>query len=75
MDIYYFSGTGNTLHVAKELQKRMPEANLISIVGLLNENVIEVKGETVGFIFPIYLTSVPAPVRKFLRKLNLKGYL
>lgn len=73
MDIYYFSGTGNSLHVAKELQKRIPEANLIPIVGLLNENGIETKGDTVGFVFPIYLMSVPAPVRKFFRKLDLKS--
>ena len=31
-EIYYFSGTGNSLHVAKELQKRIPETKLISIV-------------------------------------------
>jgi hypothetical protein len=27
--IYYFSGTGNSLHVAQELQKRLPETTLI----------------------------------------------
>lgn len=26
MQIYYFSGTGNSLHVAKELKRRFPEA-------------------------------------------------
>lgn len=34
-DIYYFSGTGNSFHVAKELQKRVPEVNLIPIVSLI----------------------------------------
>lgn len=72
-DIYYFSGTGNSLHVAKELQKRIPEAKLKPIISLLDEKVIEIQAETVGFVFPVYLMSVPAPVRKFLKKLDLKG--
>lgn len=72
VEIYYFSGTGNSLHVAKELQKRMPETKLIPIISLLNEDVIETKGETIGFVFPIYLSSLPVPVRRFLKKINLK---
>ena len=63
-EIYYFSGTENSLHVAKELQKRIPKANIIPIVSLLNKDVIETKGETVGFVFPIYFTAIPIPERK-----------
>lgn len=73
VEIYYFSGTGNSLHVARELQKRIPEANLIPMLSLLNQDVIEIKGETVGLVFPVYLTTVPAPVRTFLQKLEPKS--
>lgn len=73
VEIYYFSGTGNSLHVARELQKRIPETKLISIVSLLNEDVIETKGETIGFVFPIYVSSTPDPVRRFLKKIDLKS--
>jgi flavodoxin len=31
IEIYYFSGTGNSLHVARELQKRLPDAALVPI--------------------------------------------
>ncbi len=72
-ELYYFSGTGNSLHVAKELQKRIPDADLIPIVSLLDKGNIESSGETVGFIFPIHLAMAPAPVIKFLRKLDLKS--
>ena len=72
VEIYYFSGTGNSLHVARELQKRIPESKLIPMVSLLNEDIIETKGETIGFVFPVYLSSTPAPVRRFLKKINLK---
>ncbi len=73
VEIYYFSGTGNSLHVAKELQKRIPETKLIPIVSQLDKKIIETKAETVGFVFPIYLTTVPAPVKKFLNQLDLKS--
>lgn len=46
VEIYYFSGTGNSLHVAKELQKRIPETNLIPMVSLINKDVVETNGET-----------------------------
>ena len=52
IEIYYFSGTGNSLYVAKELQKRIPETNLIPIVSLLSKDIIKTDGETVGFVFP-----------------------
>jgi formate hydrogenlyase subunit 6/NADH:ubiquinone oxidoreductase subunit I len=71
VEIYYFSGTGNSLHVAKELQKRIPDTNLIPIVSLLNKDIIETDGETVGFVFPIHGMTIPIPVKTFLKKLNL----
>ena len=72
-EIYYFSGTGNSLHVAKELQQRIPDANLIPVVSLLGEEVIQTQAESVGFVFPIHLTTVPIPMREFVRKLDLSS--
>lgn len=70
-EIYYFSGTGNSLHVAKELQKRIPETKLIPIASLLNKDVIKTIAETVGFVFPIYYMAIPTPVKYFIKKLEL----
>jgi len=70
--IYYFSGTGNSLHVARELQKRIPDTVIIPILSLLNKDVIEAKGETTGFVFPVYLQSTPIPVREFIKKIYFK---
>src|SRR5271157_3196304 len=69
--IYYFSGSGNSLHVAKELQKRIPGSDLKPIVSLLNNDTIKTKADTVGFVFPIHGLTVPIPVKKFVKKLNL----
>lgn len=72
-EIYYFSGTGNSLYVAKELQKRIPETNLIPIVKLKDKDVIETNGETVGFIFPIHFMTAPLIVMDTLKRLDLKS--
>jgi ferredoxin len=70
-EIYYFSGTGNSLHVAKELQKRIPQTDLVPIVSLLDAESVATHAETVGFVFPQYATTVPKVVAKLLKKLEL----
>lgn len=72
-EIYYFSGTGNSLHVAQELHKRIPNSEIIPMVSLLDKEFIETKSKTVGFVFPTYLTTVPAPVRMFFKKIDTKS--
>ncbi len=72
-EIYYFSGTGNSLHVTRELQRRIPEAELIPIVSLLNKEFVEPSSDSVGFVFPIHLMMAPAFVIKFLKKLDLRS--
>ena len=66
VEIYYFSMTGNSLHVAKELQKRIPETNRIPIVSLLNKDRVKTNGEAAGLVFPINSMTIPIPVKKFL---------
>ncbi len=72
-EIYYFSGSGNSLHIARELQRRIPETRLIPIVSLLDKNVIKTNAETVGFVFPIHGMTVPIPVKNLIKKLDLKS--
>ena len=71
VEIYYFSGSGNSLHVAKELQKRIHGSDLIPLVSLLNMDTIETKAEIIGFVFPIHGLTIPVPVKKFIKKLNV----
>lgn len=70
-EIYYFSGTGNSLHVAKELQKRMPETKLIPILSLVGQDSVTTRGEKVGFVFPHYASTLPKIVHAFVEKLDL----
>jgi hypothetical protein len=48
-----FYWQGNSLFVAEELHKKLPESRLIPIVSLLNLDVIETKAENVGIVFPL----------------------
>lgn len=76
-EIYYFSGTGNSLYVARELKKRIAESSLVPIASLLEQDTIETKSETVGLVFPLHGMTIPIPITKFLKKVNLKsaGYI
>ena len=73
VEVYYFSGTGNSLYAAKELQKRIPEIKLIPIVSLLDKDKIKASVKKIGFVFPLYFTTVPVPVRNFIRRLDLSS--
>ncbi|HYF81565.1 MAG TPA: EFR1 family ferrodoxin [Clostridia bacterium] len=70
-EIYYFSGTGNSLHIAKELQKRLPETELIPMASLINKDGLETNAETVGFVFPIHFATIPMLVKDIIKKLDL----
>lgn len=72
-EIYYFSGTGNSLYVAKELQKRIPETKLIPMVSLLDRDIVKSVSDTVGFVFPIHLAMAPSTVIEFVKKLDLRS--
>ena len=72
-EIYYFTGTGNSLFVAEELHKQLPESKLIPIVSLLNLEVIETKSDNVGIVFPLQGPTFPNAVKLFLQKADMKS--
>ena len=72
IEIYYFSGTGNSLHVARELQARLPESTLTPMVRLLHEHEpIKTRADIVGFVFPNFCVSIPIPLHAFLHRVDL----
>ncbi|MDG6221812.1 MAG: EFR1 family ferrodoxin [Candidatus Bathyarchaeota archaeon] len=72
-EIYYFSGTGNSLHVSKELQNRLPKSSLLPIISLLKKEKIKVNAEKVGIVFPIHALTFPWVVKDFLQKIDLES--
>ncbi len=69
--LYYFSGTGNSLKVAKDLCKELEEGELISIAKTFYENEPIVTSEKVGFIFPLYYYGLPKIIYDFVTKIKL----
>lgn len=71
-EIFYFSGTGNSLYVAKALQKSLPDAVLTPILQAMGEGAHRPRGGAVGFIFPLYATTTPKIVDRFIKNLDLQ---
>ena len=75
--IYYFSGSGNSLHVGRELQKRLAGTMLVPMIGLMDQASIVPEVELVGFVFPQHASQMPVIVAEFLSKMDLRnaGYV
>jgi len=73
-EIYYFSGTGNSLHAAREIQGRLPGSELIPIVRLLRaDGPIASRSDCAGIVFPNFCLTVPIPVREFVKKVDFSS--
>ena len=72
MVIYYFSGTGNSLFIARKLAGKF-NARLISIAEAIKVDVAVIDDECAGFVFPTYFASnmdgLPLIVKRFVKKL------
>jgi ferredoxin/flavodoxin len=69
--IYYFSGTGNSLAVAKALARGLEgPVNIAPIAGLVTQKEVVIDADVVGIVSPTYFLSIPDIVRSFLKKLT-----
>lgn len=60
---FYFTGTGNSLYVTKQLDKKN-----YSIPQVLHQDELIFSAETVGIVCPIYGHEMPKMVKEFLKK-------
>lgn len=67
--IYYFTGTGNTLVVAKDLAAELGGADLLPIVKELKEP--HSGYDVVGIVYPVYMMGLPLIVAQFLRQFTV----
>jgi ferredoxin/flavodoxin len=70
MKIYYFSGTGNSLFVAREIKKAIPSAELVPICRSTGSDAVFPEAERVGFVFPIHGFGLPAIVASLIKKID-----
>lgn len=69
--IFYFSATGNSLKVAKDIASKLEDTKLIKI-SRDNMKTADAKGyKKVGIVFPVYYYGLPLMVREFAENLNV----
>lgn len=68
MTIFYFTGTGNSLAVAKRIG-----GTLISIPQVIDSQDLHFKDDVIGIVFPIYGFAAPKMVRQFLNKVKFEA--
>lgn len=66
---YYFSGTGNSLVVARRLAGKI-DAKLISIPAVTDRGRIEITDDVLGIVCPAYCTRMPKIVERFIDRLS-----
>lgn len=71
-DIYYFSGTGNSLFIAKGLAQRLG-GSLKTVSSAIDNNVTRADADTVGVVFPVYYTELPVIIKRFAGMLDTEG--
>lgn len=72
--LYYFSGTGNSLAVARWLKEDLGEAEIYAVTEYDEVDTISVpKGTAVGLVFPLYYYGLPAIINRFIKKLDLSS--
>ncbi len=69
--IYYFSGTGNSLKIARDLAEMLDDSELIPIAKIWQNDHIAATTEKVGFVFPLYYWGLPKILYDFLTKIEL----
>jgi len=69
--IYYFSATGNSLVVAKDLARGLDNAEFIPISKALK--IPEATAyEVIGFVYPVYMFGLPLIVADFLKTVKIR---
>jgi flavodoxin/ferredoxin len=67
--IYYFSGTGNSLYVAKDIAEKTG-GTLLPIASMVDQEIIKVDSDIVGIVFPVYYGELPVIIKRFAEKLD-----
>lgn len=75
-EIYYFSGTGNSLVVAREIAAKT-NGKLVSIPNVMRKESIAPEAEVIGIVFPVFYATndcgIPLVVGSFVSKLENLG--
>ncbi|KUK72520.1 MULTISPECIES: EFR1 family ferrodoxin [Methanobacterium] len=69
VEIYYFSGSGNSFAVARDVALEL-NAVLTPIMAVINQENIDTEANIIGFVFPIYDFKPPQFMEKFISRIK-----
>lgn len=68
-EIYYFSGSGNSFVVARDVATKL-NAVLTPIMSVINQESINSEADIIGIVFPIYDFKPPQFMEEFISKIK-----
>lgn len=69
--ILYFTATGNSLYIARQLADE--DTELLSIPQMVKQDRRDFEADEIGIVYPIYGHMPPNMVREFIKKAKLKA--
>ena len=69
--IYYFSWSGNSYKIAKNISERLGNAKLIRISSESMHLAVDNNYKKIGIVFPVYYFSLPKMVTEFVERLSV----
>ena len=69
--IYFFTGTGNSLKIAKNISEKLEDCDLVPIAKVWQIENLTATSEKLGFIYPLYYSGLPKIVYEFVNKIDL----
>ena len=67
--IYYFTGTGNSLKIARDIAAALGDATLVPVAQAVKQVSIDPKTDSIGIVFPVYMWGMPLIMSDFVKKL------
>lgn len=71
--IFYFSATGNSLSLTRNLADELGDCEIVSIAKAINNQTIKITTPRVGIVFPVFAWGMPRIVEEFVSKLSFSG--
>lgn len=70
--IFYFTGTGNSLYVAKEICNSFGQVDIVAIPQAVDRQEFDYEDYSqVGFVIPLYFMGMPVMVKDFIDKIHI----
>lgn len=74
-EIYYFSGTGNSLTVARDIANKI-DGTLIPIASVVDKGPIRTDADAIGIVFPVHFSAIngiPNLVQRFVENMEMNS--